>query len=59
MVSLRRKESRSMSSPVGMPLMDRRRSSQFEPVLSDRFEQIIMGGRWTEKESSGVWTERR
>lgn len=38
-----------MSSSVGMPLLDRRRSSQFEPVLLDRFEQIIMGGRWTEK----------
>lgn len=42
--AVRRKESRSMSSPVGIPLLDRRRSSHSEPDFPVRIEQIMVDG---------------
>ena len=43
LVLLERKESRSRLSPVGMPFMDRSRSSQFEPDLVAGAEQSMVG----------------
>jgi len=40
--AVRRKESRSGSSPVGMPLLDRRRSSQFRPDFPVWTEQSMV-----------------
>lgn len=41
---LERKESRSRPSPVGMPLIERSRSSQFKPDLAAGAEQSMV---WT------------